>query len=1014
MLKKKLTRTINALLGAGLLLQGSLSYADDTDIFFGGVSSKDIKPNIFFVLDDSGSMDGCMTSSQRPANHKCPGTDKRQRIQVLKATMHTLLDSLENGSVNIGLMSLRYVLQDTTRAGAGTRYRGWECTNEPSSYSGPPWNYGYICPNWGNPHPLVSNRKPKVSMPLQRISPGLRSFAKSKVNSLSAQNNTPTSMSLYDAARYLTNAPGKHNSWAVTANSPSPITQECQPTHLVMLTDGQANMGVDVSAIQNLIGKSCDASSNSNERCSVDLARWMRTTDQSPLPGDQFITTHTIGFALNTLPDAQGQGVRDYLQDIANAGGGLHRTADKADDLLAAFQEIISSTLQAQNATMVNSSVPQNIYSGSSRREHKPEEYYPLFKPDNSARWMGNFKKYGLDNSNPPVTIDANGNPAYDASGAFKSDARSFWSAAADGGEVGEGGALSVLPDINTRRLFTHKGALPPPRLPDAAIALAGGISYELNTDNTNIHNGDIKVGNKTQRDELFNWIRGKKMGDPLHSAPTLFSYGCTGSISGGKCNGTDKQMALIGTNEGFVHLFDTNTGEEQFAFMPGELLKNIKTLKDNGKITESGGHLYGMDNTVTVWVNDKDGDGNIDASKGEHVYAYATMRRGGRGLYALDITHPKQPKLLWKILGDQTTGFGRLGYTWSQPIQSKIIDKGQELDVLIFAGGYHTNADIPANYGNAVPYGNDIYIINAKTGALIWSALDKLPLLSMKYSIPGKVYVVHTEMTSLNKKEHAQALIFADTGGQIWRLVLNNGELGNTSMEFSVSADDGATDKKGVIAYTAAGRRFYHTPSVVVLPQKKQLAVSIGSGYHARPLNTDVDDRFYSIRIPTSPVSQSINLNDNGIMEDVTDKVSKGDGEATADLIESGSKVGWYIRLTDKGEKVMSRANTQLGKVFFNTYVPGVKTDPCQPATGTNYLYIVNLLNGRPAEELGFTERKIAMSGLMGLPGEPYLVALDGKLYVKVRPGPDGLIEIKNSFDEGGKKTYWIDLQDD
>jgi len=575
-----------------------------------------------------------MLNDQRPASNSCPGADKRQRIQVLKATMNTLLDGLDNNSVNVGLMSLRYQgRQDQSRRGAGATYNGWECRSEPSIYTYPPYNYGFICPSWGNPHPLWKVEKPRVSRSIQTINNSVRTTLKSAVNNLKPENNTPATMSLYDAARYLTNAPGnKHNAWAINpSNSTSPITEECQPTHLVMLTDGQANMGVDISAIESLIGQSCDARPSSSERCAVDLARWMKTTDQSPLPGNQFITTHTIGFALNALPGAQGQGIRDYLQDIATAGGGLHRTAENAPDLLQAFQEIISSTLQAQNATMVNSSVPPNIYSSKSRREHKPEEYYPLFKPDNTSGWIGNFKKYGLDNNG--VTIDAKGNPAFDASGAFNSDARSFWSNSDDGGEVGEGGAVSVLPDVNTRRLFVHKGTLNPPRNPNAAVDL---LQHKLETNNTNITNADIQVANNNQRVELFNWIRSKKMGDPMHSSPTLFSYGCTGTISNGKCNGTDKQMAIIGTNEGFVHLFDTNNGEEQFAFMPSELLGNIKTLRDNGTITSSDGHLYGMDNTVTVWANDKDGNGNIEKSKGEHVYAYATMRRGGRGLYDL------------------------------------------------------------------------------------------------------------------------------------------------------------------------------------------------------------------------------------------------------------------------------------------------------------------------------------------------------------------------------------------
>jgi len=880
------------------------------------------------------------------------------RIAVLKNTMYQLLDDLENNSVNVGLMSLRYEVQQ-----------------------------GNVL-------------KPLVSVSVKEINNTVRDDLKGKVNALGTSNYTPVTMSLYDAARYLTNAPGKHNAWAIDPyNSPSPIVQECQSTHLVFLTDGAPNRSLNHSAIKNLTGSSCSG----HQGCAEVLSKWMYEQDQSPLNGKQRIITHTISFA---------NGHSNYLQAIADANGkGLYRIAINAPDLLEAFQEIISPTLQAQNATMVNSSVSPNIYSSKSRREHKAEEYYPLFKPDNSARWVGNFKKYGLDNNG--VTIDAKGNPAFDASGAFNSDARSFWSNSDDGGEVGEGGAVSVLPNANMRRLFVHKGSLNPPRDPNSAVDL---LQHKLDTNNTNITNPDIKVANKSERDALFDWIRSKKMGDPMHSSPTLFSYGCSGSISNGKCNGTDKQMAIIGTNEGFVHLFDTHNGEEQFAFMPGELLKNIKRLKDNGSITSSDGHLYGMDNTVTVWANDKDGNGNIEKSKGEHVYAYATMRRGGRGLYALDITESKQPKLLWKIIGGETPGFAKLGYTWSQPYLSKIIDKGQEKDVLIFAGGYHNNNDTPASYQQAVNYGNDIYIINAKTGELIWSVSSSgLNLNNMNYSIPGKIYVLHTDMATLNKKPYAQALIFADTGGQIWRLTLNNGEVGNTSIAFSVSADDGEVGKKGVIAYTGSGRRFYHTPSVVVLNQEKQLAVSIGSGYHARPLNTDVHDRFYSIRVPTNnSLSNAIDLDNNNILIDVTDKVTKSEGEETVSDI-AGGKAGWYIRLTDKGEKVMSSASSQLGTVFFNTYVPGVKSDPCQPATGTNYLYAVNLLNGMAVPEMlgpGSTERRMPMLGMTGLPGDPYLyVDSNGKLYMKLGPGMPP-IELPNLMDDGGKKTYWIDLQ--
>jgi len=63
-----------------------------------------------------------------------------------------------------------------------------------------------------------------------------------KINSIKPLNQTPIVPSLYEAARYLIAIDGKHNTLGeMKKDIPSPITQACQPTHLVLLTDGAAN-----------------------------------------------------------------------------------------------------------------------------------------------------------------------------------------------------------------------------------------------------------------------------------------------------------------------------------------------------------------------------------------------------------------------------------------------------------------------------------------------------------------------------------------------------------------------------------------------------------------------------------------------------------------------------------------------------------------------------------------------------------------------------------------------------
>jgi len=969
------------LLAVWLLLQSGLSYADDTDIFL-EQETNEVKPSIFFLLDDTGSMSARIGSDTKMA--------------ILKKAMNKWLDEIKDDTADVGLMNFIKSEWDIKRKGAGSIRNGWECRSEASIFTRPPYNNGYFCPYWGSPHPIFISSPPKVSMPVQELNNSGRSIAKNAINNMKYNGSGSLVNSIYHAAHYLTNAPDKH------------IAHECKSTHLVIISSGRplesdGYLLPDYSAIENLTGidcsnhqQDCSTTDCSNRtQCAMSLVDWMYEQDHSPLSGMQRIVTHLV-----TMGSSRQWGSVGAI--------GLHRQVNNEDEALRALQDItdfIFISQKTQNSAMVNASIPQNIFS--SKMEHKEEIYYPLFKVNNRVRWNGNLKRYRLDVSGAvPVIKDRRGNLAYDSNNKFKRDAVSWWNLITDGGYVERGGAVYRLEMVGDRKLFTYKGSLSP-----GSSAVSLNWAHELKA--SNITNNDIGAANDAERIQLLSYIRSNKMGDPLHSAPTLFSYGCIGGeVSHGKCNGSDKLMAIMGTNEGFVHLFDTRNGMEQFAFMPGELLKNIKKLKENKVITQSTEHPYGMDNTVTVWVDDKNNNGSVDGN--DKVYAYATMRRGGRGLYALDITKPTRARLLWKIIGGETQGFDRLGDTWSQPVKTKIMDKGVAIDVLIFAGGYHKNDDTSSNYGNPVPYGNDIYIINAKTGRLIWSASTSgLGLSDMKYSIPAKVQVLHIDK-SLSVK-YATQLVFSDTGGQIWRLLLHNGKDVNTA--FSVSADNGS----GLIAKVngPAGltnhRRFYHTPDAVVLHKYHQLVVSIGSGYHARPLNTEVKDRFYSIRIPLAGGGGVLDLSDNHIdrvLVDVTYKLTASEGKETVSQINEGKK-GWYFKMHDAGEKVMSSAVTQGGWLLFNVYVPSVKIDLCQPLPGTNYSYIIDLINGRPvAEEImgmdANNPRRMAIN-LVGLAGEPAPYNLGGKLYIQA--APKLFIPVKHKVNYTGKKTYWMDL---
>src|SRR5690554_1535673 len=800
---------------------------------------------------------------------------------------------------------------------------------------------------------------------------------------------TPIVPTLYDAATYLRN------------QSSSPITSACQPTHIVLLSDGAPTRNSHTN-ITGIGGGSCTARNDGNETCGREIATHLAENDQASwIQGaNNYVTTHTIGFALNAQnfdknTSTGGNAAARFLCDIAKSGGGGYYGADDAAELTDAFDEIIRSVLST-DATFVSASAPVNSFN---RLDNRDELYFAMFRPQETDRWPGNVKRYRVDVDGARI-LDAAGTVAVDAStGFFSSTSRSFWSTEVDGNQTSQGKAASKIP--TPRTLYTFTGANP------------SNSSLTAVTASTNL-NTLLGAANDTERQKLINYMLGwsnevangtprKAMGDPLHSSPRLVTY-------------KENDSALvIGTNEGMIHVIDTATGVEHFAFIPKALLPNVKELMENGPSSVDNRRPYGMDNTVTIWANDANGNGAIlDASgtaeSGEFVYAYATMGRGGRNLYALDITNRNAPKLLWEIIGGVTSGFEGLGQTWSTPVRTKIKIGADITDVLIFAGGYDPGQDDQAEGDTAYTrreddMGNALYIVNAKTGALIWKA-DSTSFSKMKYSMPSPVRVIDLQQNDAGQLVYdptgtADQIFVGDMGGQVWRFYINNGQ--SVANLITPANGDGVFADLGGNGVNA--RRFYHTPDVALVNSGgvPKLAVNIGSGYRGHPLHTVIQDRFYSLQTSTLTYTANEGAITENDLADLTSIVA----EETADAAVATTN-GWMIKLGNAGEKVLSSALTVNNVIYFNTYEPTAIADSCQANVGTNRAYSVSLRNGTPIRSVGETPvasdryTTITTSGLLP---DPVVVTIGGKNVLVRFPSIEPLAA------EPEPSNYWIDI---
>lgn len=811
-------------------------------------------------------------------------------------------------------------------------------------------------------------------------------------------DSTPLTETLWEGYRYLAGLSDDFGDNGGSATTPaayignssannynSPIDYSCQKSYLIVLTDGAPTN--DNGRNGNIQGASYTGS-NCAGNCLDEFAGWLHTDlgaenerrDHSGLSETQQISVHTIGFGAGADPV--------LLQNAANAGGGDYVQANDAETLFGAITAIAEQA-EFESDTSVAPAVAVNSYSGLVNRD---ELYYALFRPNGTPRWTGNIKKYRLVDG---VIVDANGDPAVDEdTGYFDNGARSLWTTSRDldgdgvtdyvndGPVIELGGFASQLTTPTARKMYTFTGTAPVHSGVAGSAPTAISLNLEnldLNSandptipDNTNITADPTLLGPSittlAEAQDVVNWARGGTtdvmsplaptdppvavpsyfVADAIHNPPVVVTY--TTTVTGPDVNGnvttTFKDYVFAGTNMGTFHAIDADSGEEVYSFVPQELLPNLTTYYANiGGFTDK---VYGLDGEMVVWRYDADEDNSITTGMGsdDHVYIYQPMRRGGSNIYAFDVTDTDtgtpDPKLLWQIVGtglDATPSgdYRDLAQTWSAPQRATIYwcaPSCGEREVLFFGGGYDPIHDT-ATTSPATSTGNAIYMVDAETSELLWSAGNgasrhDFHSTDMDYSFTADVTV-----NDIDGDNYADFLFAVDITGKVWRF-----DFDNTATSSSTFATGGQIADLGDSG-SSDFRRFYNAPDVAYFALRGQnpfLTISIPSGHREDPREDDLDDNLYVI-FDNHPLRAPASYNYVG-----------GRVIMQGDMGEVGStdptSLGWYLPLTGLGEKGLSRTITFNGNIFMSTFLPAA-TGTCDNSTGEGRLYTLNALTG-------------------------------------------------------------------
>jgi type IV pilus assembly protein PilY1 len=1015
-LRKSTLFALSLMLGTFMVPTGVR--ADDIDIFLGSSAGSADAPNIIFLIDNS--------PNWSRASQKWPDNGGNQGQAELTAVSSTLSRINSTRPANVGLAMLTaYSGTGTGGATPGTgggyiRFGVRDMTNATNRSALQNILTG-ISNNITDPAEKVAGMANKdedagfyeVYKYLSGLAPYTGLYGSSYANQNVFVDVAGNPQSLSGAGEGLTSGFALNGG---LYQSPITSTKPCATTYIIYIANNANNSGsIGQAAYESTVANVSPAltATPSLDTWTDEWTNFLRTNGVVVPAGNN--NGAVVTYVLDAFNAEQNVGYSSSLQNAALMGGGKYYQVGSQTDIANALGMIFSE-IQAVNSTFASASLP---VSTTNRTQNKNQVFIPMFRPDPADRplWMGNLKQYQVinllgsidlgDNSSPPIDAvnhqtgfltpcaqsfwttdsgtywksDVFDSPAPKGICGFAVTGFSSWSDDPDGPLVEKGGVAEVIrkgnnpPATNTaptwavnRTVYTLSGLTGTTLTPftstslgisAADVSLANFIlGHDVNDENAN--------HNTTE-------VRPSLHGDVIHSRPQAIDYG-----------GTTGVTVYYGSNDGTLRAVDTGSGAERWAFIAPEFYTPAPALPP---ATPSGFSRLMNDNPLISYPGIQSGltptpvpkdyyfDGSIglyQAANNSSVWIYPSMRRGGRTIYAFDVTNPASPQVKWKAgcpypQGNNTgctVGMSGIGQTWSTPaVAASVV--GYSRPVVIVGGGYDTCEDAnTATPSCASPNGAGVYVLDANTGAVIQS-------FSTIRSVAADVALV--AMATAGVVDHAWVV---DTGGNIYRLDF----VGPSSTNWVMNK----------VAYTTgAGRKFLFAPALATV--SGHVYVALGSGDREHPLQSQypynaVVNRFY-VYVDDLATTNATNLDDTTVMDDFTLGASGQLGTTTScstqGVLPTSSMKGWFINLNQygQGEQTVTSPIIAQGAVAFSTNRPIPATQgTCSTSLGQALGYWVDLFNasgaiGVPGATCGGGRASVFTGG--GLPPSPVLATV-------------------------------------
>jgi len=396
-------------------------------------------------------------------------------------------------------------------------------------------------------------------------------------------------------------------------------------------------------------------------------------------------------------------------------------------------------------------------------------------------------------------------------------------------------------------------------------------------------------------------------LGDIVHSSPFYVK---------------DTNTVYVGANDGMLHAFDAATGQELFAYIPSALIPKLKNLSEP---IYTHNHNYFVDGDIAVSSKSDPSDKN---------YLVATLGRGGKGLFGLDVTTPDSfatTHVKWECFATGGTvsdcnDDDDLGFMLGRPVIAKMNDGTW---AVIVGNGYNSTS------GKAV-----LYIFKLDDGTL---------LKKIDTGVAGDNGLASPSVFDSNGDGKIDVIYAGDLKGNVWKFDVSSSSPSAWGLAFGGAplfvAKDPSNNPQPITAQiTIAVNDVTGDPNY----GKRYLFFGTGSYFRSSdPSDTQVQS-WYGLIDEDSQIPDRTQLTQRSIVQEgvLADKTVRVFSPATGN--DMAGKKGWYLDFTTHpGERIVTASKLyRLVKptLIASSIIPVV--DPCVPG-GKGFINAIDPFSG-------------------------------------------------------------------